>query len=394
MITQKTNKKIPLKILCIDTSLCVGGASEYMLFLIKGIKNDSRYKERFEIDVCSAPGDIVQTLQKTEAIRKIFTLSCWSSFKWKEFKKLIRIIRAERYDIVHVYQTASGVLARLAARLASIKVKIIVTSPTAEDSHYWIKNSFKLFVHVHFFHPTWNYFFADRLIAVSQASKQALIKRERINPNKIEINYHGLDTHKYKVDNTVTENIKKEFGLSNNDFVVGTLSRLVEAKGIMYLLRAIPELAKGVDGLKVLLTGDGEDKQKFMNVVRELNISDKVIFPGWRNDSAGVLSVMDVFILPSLTEGFGISVLQAMAVGRAVVATEVGGIPDMINHEKNGILIPCKNPDAILNAVQYLYLNKEKRLELGVSARKTVQEKFSPKKSIGEVARLYKKITS
>ncbi len=201
--------------------------------------------------------------------------------------------------------------------------------------------------------------FADKVVALSEVAKEKLIK-------------FGLRSEKIKVIYNGIKPLKKTTKETTDKIVVGTCGRLTEQKGHKFLIEAISKIE--VPGVQCLIAGDGELRNELQKQVNELGVSERVKLLGFRNDIAGLLNSMDVFVLPSLWEQLPISILEAMSLGKPIIATSVNGVPEELGD--CGILINPANVEEIINAVELLVKNKELREELGRKAEQRFYKYF------------------
>ncbi|HWD37662.1 MAG TPA: glycosyltransferase family 4 protein [Fimbriimonas sp.] len=260
------------------------------------------------------------------------------------------IIRARKYDVVHTHLSTSSVNGALAARMAGV--------PSVATVHGM---SGKL-----------SFVAADHLIAVSNGVKEHLI-RQGVKPGKVTVVYNGLETNSVPPNR---EEARRKLGLRSEIPIVGTVSRITRLKGIDDALRAVARLRPQFEGLRYLVVGDGEGLEFCRQVAAELGIADCVDFVGYRHDVSTYLAAMDLFLFPSLKEAMGIALVEAMAAGLPIVATNVGGIPEVVTSE-TGMLVGPSQPDALALATQTILNDPVRRLELGESARLRAQRVFS-----------------
>lgn len=191
-------------------------------------------------------------------------------------------------------------------------------------------------------------------IAASTAIKKYF---QEIGCKNIEVIPSGIDLNKFKIQNSKSK-IREKLGI-RDEFVIMTVARLEKVKGIQYLIEAFYILNSKlqVPNSKLIIIGDGSQRNNLVNLVKKLSLEDRVIFLGEVSNPKipETLAAADCFVLPSLKEGFGIAILEAMAAGLPVIATNVGGIPDIIKQAIDGILVPPKNPSAIAEAMIKIY---------------------------------------
>jgi glycosyltransferase involved in cell wall biosynthesis len=219
--------------------------------------------------------------------------------------------------------------------------------------------------------------YADRVVAVSQAVRKALLSWD-VPEEKIDVVSTGIDLEKYDVSQTDRDRIRCEFHIRASEIIVGTACRLKKEKGVFELLRAFHRLCGRYPDLKLMYVGDGLEREALKSESRALNLEDRVIFTGFREDMEKLYASMDLFILPSTCEeAFGRVLIEAMASGKPVIATETGGIPEIITDQVNGLLIPRKDELAISDAIEKCITNPEFSAAIAVQGRTTVRLHYS-----------------
>jgi glycosyltransferase involved in cell wall biosynthesis len=171
--------------------------------------------------------------------------------------------------------------------------------------------------------------------------------------------------------------------------VIGVATRLVALKGISDLVRALPRIRADVADVRLEIAGSGPELPRIESEVGALGLSDCVTFLGWQADLAPVFSRWDIFVQPSLEEGLGISLLEAMAAGLPVVATAVGGVPEVVEDGRTGFLVPPREPAALADRVRCLLLDAERRRVMGAAGRARVRENFSVDRMVAAIAEIY-----
>jgi L-malate glycosyltransferase len=182
---------------------------------------------------------------------------------------------------------------------------------------------------------------------------------------------------------------KKKLGISRKDTVLGTVGRLDPIKGIRFLLEAFKKSLAAHPDMTLVIVGDGEERQSLERKAAFLNISDKVVFTGFRRDLNRIFPLFDIFLLCSTFESFGNVALEAAAFGKPVILTDVAGLPETVVDGKTGILIPPRNADSIAQAITHLIQNPQKAQKMGKAGQKRVVEYFSPKRLGDEIEKLY-----
>ena len=166
-------------------------------------------------------------------------------------------------------------------------------------------------------------------------------------------------------------------GNDKEDLVVGMIGRLESIKGFEYFIDSAAIISREIPQARFLIVGEGSLHDKLAVRARDLNIGDKVFFTGWREDIPEILSILDLLALASLNEAVGRVILEAGAVGKPSVATEVGGVPEIIKNNTTGILVPPRDPDAMAQAVISLLKDEAKRSEMGRAAKEWVRDNIN-----------------
>lgn len=189
--------------------------------------------------------------------------------------------------------------------------------------------------------------------------------------------HNGIDPDRFTAGRRLTGS---ELGLQEKLPVIGTVCRLSEPeKGLTVLLQAMARLAEpsGSPGCQLIIVGEGPSSKRLRDLGEELGVAPWVRFVGARRDVADLLPLTDVFVLPSLSEGFGIAIVEAMAAGRPVVATAVGGIPEIVLQGETGLLVPPGDPGALAGAVRQLLEQPDRAAAMGAKGRQRARERFS-----------------
>ena len=300
------------------------------------------------------------------------------------FKILFSILQRERYDVVHTNGYFSDIIAIPACKLLGI--------PHIATCHGFIANNRKLYL----YNMLDRLFlrFSNKIISVSDGIKHDLIKsgikesRVIVIENAVEGKYNK----KLLLQNR--QNKRHQLNIKEKEFVLGYIGRLSEEKGIKYLIEASSLLDKSDLPVKVLIIGDGPQKKELMDFVNEKGIKDKVVFAGFQADIESWLPALDIFVLPSFTEGTPMSLLEAMALGIPVVASAVGGIPRVIDPEKNGMLVSPGKSVEIKDTVYLLYENEVLRNNISQAAKETIKLKYNVHDWINKIEAEYLKILS
>jgi len=207
--------------------------------------------------------------------------------------------------------------------------------------------------------------------------------------DKIAVKPSGVDVDYFDVDHFPTDPTREKLGLGCDEFIVGFVGRLVPLKGLTYLLHAAKKIKKEIPKLHILLVGEGPQKAFILETAKILQVP--ITITGWVDDPRPYYSVMDVFALPSLSEGLPNVVLEAMAMEKPIIATDVGGNRDLVEDGLNGYLVPPRNVDLLAQRVLTLYERDGSRVSMGSANRKKVQKSFTWDRAVDRTEAIYKK---
>jgi glycosyltransferase involved in cell wall biosynthesis len=225
-----------------------------------------------------------------------------------------------------------------------------------------------------------------RIIAISDWIRRFVNEVEAVPLEKIETIYYGLKQfEKINYDKSVRE----EIGFSPQTMVIGIVARLVEQKGHSFLIEAFSHIYQADRNVRLLIVGDGELMPFLQQLVRKKDLDGVITFAGFRHDRAEVLTAIDIFVHPSLWEGFGLSILEAMAMGKPIIATNVSAIPELLEDGISGLLVPPKEQGELAGAIEKLLSDRSLRESLGQNAQKRWQHRFSEEKMVTDTADLY-----
>ena len=292
--------------------------------------------------------------------------------------KVARLMRDERVDIVQTTLFYADVIGTLAARLVGMNN---IVSWEAITQPYGFKHLMA-------------YRFASKFyrfsVAVSYAIQKRIIEERHVFPQKTMTIQYGVDTEKFYPVRGRT--IRDELGIKKKARVLGTVARFTQQKGHQYLIDAAPKIMSAFPDVYFVFVGDGPLRPVLQSRVHQLGLDSQVLFLGFRSDIRDLLNAFDVFVLPSLYEGLPNVVLEAMACGKPVIATEVDGTPEAVVQGRTGILVPPQDSEALGNAIIELLGDKRKVEEMGDRGRERVEKKFSLDGEINKFVELYERL--
>jgi glycosyltransferase involved in cell wall biosynthesis len=230
----------------------------------------------------------------------------------------------------------------------------------------------------------------DAIIAISEGVKKVLLDSD-IPSSLIHVIPSGIDFSPFE-EVASRDFLRREFSLAPDDYLVGIVAALEDAKGHTYLIQASRILREQAPKIKIIIVGTGPLEIELDRQAHELGVDDMVFFLGFREDVPRILASLDLFVLSSYREGLGTSLLDAMASRLPVVATQAGGIPDVVIHQKTGLLVPPRDSAALAQAILTLYNDRELAARLGEKGYEVVHQKFSAEAMAGQIIDLYKKL--
>ena len=372
--------KPKIKILYIITSSGIGGAEKILYYTATGLDYN-----KYDVSVCSLKnkGEIARALEKQGIEvcclhmggRESF-LGCLSSIiaLIRLFPYLVRI----RPTIVHSFLFRANILARIAGYLTGIPIIISSVRVMGGEKKYF-----------HYVEMITS-FMVDHYVTVSESVKRYIIDKSKISAEKISVIYNGVNIKSQ--DNSYEQNPKMPFKIEDKDRILMTVGRLHKQKGHCYLIQAVSKVRKEFPKVKLLVIGEGEEENNLKKLVKSLDLMNEVIFAGLSSDMERILPMAELFILPSLWEGLPNALLEAMAAGKPVVATKVGGIPEIVVHGETGVLIPPRDTDALAIAIIDLLQNRLKAKDMGEAGRIRAGKRFSIYKMIEKTENLYQEL--
>lgn len=233
----------------------------------------------------------------------------------------------------------------------------------------------------------------DRCIVPCNIIRDNAIKRAPwLNPNHFITIYNGRNSHKYTIEQI--QHQRQKWGLNADSCVIGSTSQLSSAKGIEGLIRVFSRITQNYPHARLVITGEGQLKNKLINQTKALDIQDRVIFAGFSSDPLQTAAAYDIAVCNSSFEGFPNTVVEYFAAGCPVITTDVGGVTEMVRHEYNALLVPCNDDKELLNGLIRLIESPHLRSRLEKNALKTIVNGFSEKIMLDQLERFYKRYTN
>lgn len=349
-----------IRVMHVIEDLGVGGLERVVLTICRTIDRD-----RFESSVLVLRGSGALEAELSQLGVEVIDIGgAPGKGDYFAFRKVAREARKRRIDLFHTHNTLPLFDAFAAARLAGVRGHV----HTDHARNFPDKLRYMIAEHV-------ASYFLDRIVAVSEDTKKALVRYEWISPSRITVIPNGIDGERFTkpVDVSAT---RRALGLSTGP-VIGMGARLTEQKGVIYLLQAVVQLRQQYPGLQVLIAGTGDQEDYLKRTASELGIASAVHFLGVRMDIPELVRAFDVFVMPSVWEGLPMALLEAFAAGTPVVASDVGGVGKVIRHRENGSLVPPRDPAALAAELAHVLAQPELRKQYSERARRTFEESYS-----------------
>lgn len=395
--TGKSQKEIPdengaskPRVMEIITRLVRGGAQEVTLLITRRL-----LREGYPVVLAHGPGDgsTIERLARDHPNLEILYIP--------EFRRrilpvhdLIALVRLVRYlkthpvQLVHTHTSKAGMIGRWAARLAGVPV--IIHSPRGSIFHP-----------VYFGRPMLWFFsfmekitaaFTDKILTLCESERQDYLARSIAPAEKITTLYSGVEVDRYRAVRVDVERKKAELGIPAGRPVLGYAARFAPEKGHELCLSVFRKVAERIPEAVLVLAGEGPLEAMVRRRVLEFSLEDKVVMIGYRLDLAEVLQIFDCFIQPSIWDGLPRAMIEAMLGQKPVVATAVGGIPEIIHHGKTGMLVPAGDIEGLAAAVVEIFCDPEIGRALGRNARRRVEEVADIDASVEKLFSLYESL--
>jgi glycosyltransferase involved in cell wall biosynthesis len=361
---------------------CYQLAQKYETILVHGLSHESRMTdwenhsvhgrikraEERGVKVISVPS-LIRSINPVQDLRALFAL-------W-------RCILRERPHIVHTHTSKAGILGRLAAKMAGTPYIVHTPHGHVFYGHFGPLAS-KLFLVIKRVMAA----ITDRMVALTEVEKNDYIAFSVCNSQKLVTIHSGVDIALYLQAHWQSEDKKSTLGLAPQALVVGTVGWLLPIKGPMYLLMAMKDVWQSHPHTVLVYVGKGDLERALKDEAVRIGVSDKVLFLGWRDDVPDIMQCLDVFVLPSLNEGMGRVLVEAMAAGKPIIASRVGGILDLVKDGFNGLLVEPGNPGALCDAIKELLNDRRLRDEMGQRGRDRAKD-FTVDSMIEKIDGLY-----
>lgn len=305
---------------------------------------------------------------------EVFPCPMRKSYDLAAVRTILRVLREEAVDIVNTHSGRDSFLAGVAARLsrqrpAVVRTRHLAMAITSRVSYAYLPH---------------------RVVTVSGYVKEYLV-REGVPEGRIVVVPTGIDTGRF-ADGAAPANLREELGLPPDALLVGAVAVLRNKKGHRFLLEAAPSVLARFPNAVFLIVGTGPQEKILRDAIDSMGLSGSVRMLGHREDVPNVLLSLDLFVLPTVEEALGTAFLEAMATGRAVVGCRVGGVPEVVEDGKTGLLVPPGDPAALAEAIRSLLADGELRARMGAAGRQSVMARYSVEEMCRRMWELYRSL--
>jgi len=363
----------PLKVLHLNTERTWRGGEQQVVYLMEGLGAQGVE----QLLVAQEGGVLLERARERNL--PVLGLRMRGEVDLIAVAKLRALLSEGRYSILHAHTSHAHSLGALAAALPGSGKPRVVVARRVDFSIF--RRSFLGLNRVKYLHGV------DRYVTVSQAIKEVLLA-DGLPGDMISVVHSGIDLERIESAPERTAEIRRELGVPEGHALVANVAHMADHKGQIYLVEAAPLVLAEIPLVTFAIVGTGELRETLEARARELSVP--VRFPGFREDVPSILKALDVFVMPSHMEGLGTSVLDAMAAGAPVVGTEAGGMREMLEHGKNGLVCPVRDAKALAGAILELLRDRERARLLASRAKRCVVERFSKEAMVEKTLAVYR----
>ena len=378
--TTDRSHRAPVHVVFSIDTMSVGGTEMNALRTAERLDRD-----RFRVTVVTLRGEGPLT-ERYQAIGvPVVRFPIYSTFGPSTVRQGVRLasfLRDEEVSVVHCHDQYSNFFSALAARLAGVPVVIASKRWLHSPARYRVTNAI-------------GFRAATRVLANSVGVARSLERDDRLSTSRIVVLPNFVDEAAFTPpDGDTASAWSRELDLAPDDQVVGIVASLLPIKDHPTLLRAVAALAPRWPRLRLVIVGSGPSEAPLRALATELGVAGIVRFAGHRPQVPSLHHRFDISVLCSVSEGFPNSLVEAMAAGRPIVATSVGGVPDAVRHGENGLLVPASDPAALATALETLLADPERRRVMGERGARLAREEFHARAVVGNLEKLYDDLLS
>jgi glycosyltransferase involved in cell wall biosynthesis len=364
-----------IDVLHVIGALSPGGAERNLFYLAPQF---ARSKFRYGICCLTERGKFADEVERLGV--PVFELGFRKRYAVSTILRLAKMLKEMRVRVVHTHLFTCGVIGRIAAWRA--RTPVIITHEHGKT--LWKKWHHRFFERVAIRRT-------DLRIAVSTDIMNLRLKHEKTPPSKIRVVFNAVEPADFVVDDARRAAKRKELEIDNS-FVIGTVGRLVKAKSYDLLLEVAREVCSRKPEVRFVIVGDGPLRRLLEHTRDSLDLREKVHLLGTRADIPELMAAMDLYIISSRREGLPVALIEAMMAGKPIVATGVGGIPETLAHDRDGIIVAPGSKDALSDAILGLIDDPEKMRRIASNARRKAVVTYSPETVLAEIELIYREL--
>lgn len=365
-----------IRVVQIVEDMKVGGQESIIASLTRGLD-----PAIFDVRVwCTRAGGQVADELRAEGF-DVQILGLVGMRRLQDVLALTKRLRDEAIDVVHTHAWGGGLVGRSAALYARTPVVV---------GH--VHGIYNYISKLHLLIDSALSRASTLTICCSQAARDFMLSNQAVPGEKVTVIYNGIDLSPFHARSSEGKQAtRQELGIGERDPVVGAVGHLVAHKGHEHLIQAFPKVLESHPRCRLLLIGDGRRRERLARLAHDLGVADQTIFTGVRRDVPRLLSTMDVFVLPSLNEALGLAIIEAMASRVPVVASKVGGIPEVVRHRETGLLVEPASPQQLADAVLEILHGPKLAQSMSQAGLDRCRAEFSVESMVAKIAYLYQK---
>lgn len=312
----------------------------------------------------------------------VFCLNQRSPYDIRVLPQLARLLRQRQVDLLHLHLPYSAILGRMASKVTPVKA-VVYTEHNLWQRYHWLTAAANRLTY------GWN----DAVIAVSSEVELSIRSRSKTNGKpKLDTIPNGVDVEQLASVAKDPQGVKEEFQIPLTHRLVVHVANFTQKKRHLDLLKAIERVVKAQPLLTFLLVGQGPMEKEVKEAARQLGVERRVIFTGFRTDATRLIAAADLFVLSSLYEGLPVSLLEAMALGTPIVATSVGGIPEVVIDGVGGFLVEPLNPDQLAEKMLDLLRDPQLQQRFSENGIRTVRERYDVRRMVESTEAIYERV--
>ena len=375
-----------VRILIVEPFLTVGGEERVVWDLLNLLDRD-----KFQLEIaCNFGGPFQKEIESLDIPLHYFRMKG----KWHidSLFKLIKIIKNGRYDIVHCHGSYASLFTRLAAKICAAP-KIIYTMHTIPNQHRIWANRYPCLGYIFLLIFHWLDLITDKVVAVSQSQLERRLKQRPSAPRKMTVINAGRTI---TIDSSAEarDAFRSRFQIHQSAFLIGLVTLLKPLKGIETFIQAFSMIIEKHPDIMGVVVGEGICEKEYRDMASNMHLNDRLFFAGRMDNIERILPAFDIAVQPSEYEGFSLTMLEYMAAGLPIIASDIPANREAVLENQEALLFPVNNPEKMCDKIIYLYNHKEKRIEIGNAAKIRYQRDFRAETMVEKYTNLYLELVS